>query len=274
MHANYRVFIDRVIQRYEGSYGWNRRDAGGPTKYGITCFDYAEFRHQQMTSMATWVPIVKAMTLDEAEIIYETKYARGVRFDDLPSGIDCVMLDYGINSGVARSVRVARALCRLPAGTNFDIALLDAIKKYGDTKFINDMCDERLRFMHAIRGGTDWLEFGDGWSARVADLRKYCVAKAMGKVPGAAPDLSKVVTPKAINQKTKAGGTISTTGTVATGGGYAIHEGGFNWVWIVAAVVVVAALGVAYEMWKQHKVDKANDTPILTGPLPNVPVAA
>src|SRR5674476_1487153 len=173
MQTDYTPFIDRLIDRYEGGYGWNRKDPGGPTKYGITCYDLAAHRGQKMISMATWAPIVQAMPRSEAEDIYQIKYAAGVAFDDLPAGVDVVMLDYAVNSGVARPIRVARALLNQGAGDRLTPALVDAIKQADPKKFIDDMCAERLHFMHAIRGGSAWTEFGRGWGARVADLKAY-----------------------------------------------------------------------------------------------------
>lgn len=67
--STYKTFIDRMISRYEGGYGWNRKDPGGPTKYGVTCWDLAEHRKFKMDSMARWAPIVQALTIDEAEAI-------------------------------------------------------------------------------------------------------------------------------------------------------------------------------------------------------------
>ena len=52
MQANYKTFITRVISRYEGDYCWDAGDSGGPTKFGITCYDLAEHMGRKMTSMA------------------------------------------------------------------------------------------------------------------------------------------------------------------------------------------------------------------------------
>ena len=43
MAANtYSAFVGGImIPKYEGGYGWDKADPGGPTKYGITCFDLA-----------------------------------------------------------------------------------------------------------------------------------------------------------------------------------------------------------------------------------------
>lgn len=259
MQALYQAFIDRVIHKYEGGYGWNRKDPGGPTNFGITCFDLAEHRGQKMNSMAAWVDPVRNMTLGEAETIYKTKYAAALRFDDLPAGVDCCMLDYGINSGNGRPIAVARRLVGVPgSNARMDQALLDAIKKRDPAQFVDAMCDERLKFMHAIRGGSAWAEFGKGWGARVADLRTYCHHAAQG-VPAAAPaapDLTKVATPKATNvgktaPKTTAGGAV----TSATG----LHLAGFHWGYVIAAVVVCIIGGVLYEAYHDIIAKKANE---------------
>ncbi len=171
MKANYKAFVDRMITKYEGGYGWDAADPGGPTKYGITCYDLAEHRHQKMDSKARWAPIVKAMTLQEAEDIYATKYATSCRFDDLVSGADCAVLDFGVNSGPSRAIKYAQGI----VGTTQDGVLgpitLAAINKMDPNHFIDAYCDARLRF---LRGLGTWGTFGRGWANRVADLRAYC----------------------------------------------------------------------------------------------------
>ncbi len=183
MKANYKAFVGRMIQRYEGGYDWNEHDPGGPTNFGITCYDLAEHRHQKMTSMARWAPLVKAMTLQEAEDIYAIKYATACRFDDLNSGCDCAVFDFGVNSGPSRSIKYAQMV----VGTTRDGVLgpvtLAAINGMDEDKFINSHCDFRLGFLRQL--GT-WRTFGRGWTARVADLRAYC-----HRVAGAAPSSAK-----------------------------------------------------------------------------------
>ncbi len=171
MKANYKAFVDRMITKYEGGYGWDAKDPGGPTKYGITCYDLAEHRHQHMNSMSVWAPLVRAMTLQEAEDIYATKYATSCRFDDLVSGADCAVLDFGVNSGPSRAIKYAQGI----VGTTQDGVLgpitLAAINKMDPNHFIDAYCDARLRF---LRGLNTWSTFGHGWSSRVTDLRAYC----------------------------------------------------------------------------------------------------
>ncbi len=175
MQANYDKFITRVIARYEGGYCWDAGDSGGPTKFGITCYDLAEHMGKRMNNMSAWASIVRAMSLSTAQDIYARKYAQRDRFNELESGADCVILDYGINSGVLRPVWVAQQITGRRRSNVFDDQLLEAINDMSAAHFVDRMCDERLKF---LRGLGIWRRFGGGWATRVADLRRYCKAIA------------------------------------------------------------------------------------------------
>jgi len=267
MLNTYKPFVGRMIQKYEGGYGWDKADTGGPTKYGVTCFDLAEHMGQKMDSMSRWAPIVKAMTLDTAEQIYAKKYAAAIRYNDLPAGIDVEMMDYGVNSGVSRPLRVARAILKLPPGARMDQPLLDALKKTDPDKFIDAMSAERLAFMHAIRGGSAWRTFGGGWGARVADLKAY--AHHLTAAPGAVaepipPDLSNVSTPKAQHGDPKTNSNVikGTTGTVLT-------TGPSGWAAGVPPELLAIGLGfiivggIGYAVWKHQHAAMLNATVVL-----------
>lgn len=260
--ANYQPFVDRMIRRYEGGYCWDKADPGGPTKYGVTCYDLAEHRFQKMTSMAQWAPLVQAMELAEAAAIYRSKYAAAIRFDDLPAGIDCVMMDYAVNSGIGRANLVARRIVGFPAGATMTADLLIAIKAKGAKWFIETMNAERLAFMHQIRGGAAWAQFGKGWGARVADLTVYAEHVAAGAPQASAPpapDLSAVPTPKATHvddpaATAKGGSAIG--GAIVAGG--AAHQAGAPLWAIVLCIAVPAIAGIAYLAWKQNQAARLN----------------
>ena len=173
MQIDYTHFVERMIGRYEGDYGWDKADPGGPTKYGITCYDLAEFMGQTMDSMARWAPIVKAMTLATADTIYAKKYATACAFNDLNAGDDCVVFDFGVNSGSSRSVKYAQKIVGVSADGIMGPVTIASINNHDITGFVNALCDARLTF---LKGLSTWSTFGRGWSARVADLRSYSLA--------------------------------------------------------------------------------------------------
>lgn len=257
MQVDYKPFVDRLIQKYEGGYGWDQSDPGGPTKYGITCYDLAQHRGQKMTSMAAWAPTVRAMGLPEAEAIYQTKYAAAVHFADLRPGMDCVVMDYEVNSGT-RGTLVANSLVGYH-GTVITPAALKLLQETDPVRFINNICDERMRFLRQLR---IWQTYKNGWTARVSDLRSYCLHLAAGK-PAAtapvAPDLSKVPTPKGVHVPNT--GKVAGAGTVAAGAGGAAAASGLpGWAWgSIAAVAVAGAIGFgAYEAYQDAQINKVH----------------
>ena len=173
MQTNYQAFVERMIFRYEGGYGWSHADPGGPTKFGITCYDLAQHLHEPMNSMAAWAPRVKAMSLAVADEIYRTKYATACQFDALNSGCDCVVFDFGVNSGPSRAIKFAQQIVNVHVDGVLGPTTLQAINSFSVPSFINSLCDARLAFLRAL--GT-WGTFGRGWSARVRDLRSYSLA--------------------------------------------------------------------------------------------------
>ena len=175
MQENYEPFVERMIERYEGGYGWDAKDPGGPTKYGITCYDLAQFLHEPMDSMAAWAPRVKAMSLSVADEIYRHKYATACQFDALNSGCDCAVFDFGVNSGPTRAIKTAQQIVGASADGALGPITLAAINGMNPVAFVNKLCDARLGFLRRL--GT-WPTFGKGWSARVKDLRAYCLALA------------------------------------------------------------------------------------------------
>lgn len=250
------AFLSRMIDRYEGGYVWDKADPGGPTKYGITAQALADFRGDKMTSHAAWASEVKAMDKSEAIKIYQKRYAPPVAYNDLPSGVDVTVLDYAVNSGPGRAVRVARRIVGLPDGTIMSPDVVRAIVKMPRADFINAMCDERLRFMQSLKGGAMWKRYGKGWNARVFDLRNYAKALSAGKIVPTGPDLSNVPTPKAEAEKGNKGATAGSTGAgglFATIGGYLAD---LPWMWIAVAVGVVIAVGFAYGIYQDIRAAK------------------
>jgi lysozyme family protein len=74
----------------------------------------------------------------------------------------------------ARPVRVAQSLLKLKVDGIFGPKTLEGCNAADPEWFIDAMCNERLHFMHQIRGGVAWKEFGHGWQRRVDDLDHYC----------------------------------------------------------------------------------------------------
>jgi lysozyme family protein len=164
MKQNYNYCLTQVLKS-EGGYTNDPKDHGGPTNYGITIADYRAYINKSGTASD-----VKNMHLADAQSIYRTKYWNALGCDDLPSGVDYTVFDYGVNSGISRANSVYKRLAlKYPnAGGTYDEAPVD---------LINAINDERLAYMKSLK---TWPHFGAGWGTRVARVRADSIKLATG----------------------------------------------------------------------------------------------
>lgn len=149
MKQNYNDCLNRLLKD-EGGYTNDPNDNGGPTNFGITLADYRKYIKKTGTAAD-----VKDMTVDQAKSIYKSKYWNALDCDNLSSGVDYTVLDYGVNSGLGRPRK--------------------ALQKFKDktgTDLINAVNDERTAFLRAIGVGHN-AKFLNGWMARVKRVRTY-----------------------------------------------------------------------------------------------------
>src|SRR6266852_2743100 len=161
MKSNFNDCLTRVLKD-EGGYSNDPSDSGGATNFGITIADYRKYINSSGTSLD-----VKNMIVDQAKIIYKSKYWDALGCDSLPSGVDYTCFDYGVNSGLGRPRKA-----------------LQKFKSLTGTKLIDAINDERTAFLQAIGVGKN-AKFLKGWLARVSRVRNY--SKSLVSI---APNLS------------------------------------------------------------------------------------
>lgn len=160
------------VLKSEGGYSNDAGDPGGQTMWGITHFDYDEYRRHKGLKRQN----VRKMTKAERNEIYRNKYWDNQRCDDLPAGLDYTIFDYGVNSGVGRSGRVLRKVLGLPTNDwHITPAVVAACKEHRAADLVRAVNDERLRFLHGLR---TWRRFGGGWGRRVKFVKGQSLALA------------------------------------------------------------------------------------------------
>lgn len=158
-----RVNLNAILKlstRNEGGYSNHPRDPGGPTNHGITIGTLGAYMKRKAT-----IADVKALTLDAANLIYETNYWKPIMGDELPTGLDYAVFDFGINSGPSRAIK---ELQKLLPGVAVDGLMgaktLKAISEQDTATLIKALCHARIAFCKRL--GT-WKDFGRGWTIRV-----------------------------------------------------------------------------------------------------------
>ncbi len=89
-----------LILAEEGGLSNHRQDPGGLTKYGISQRSYPTLN-------------IAALTLSEAQALYRRDYWNPIHGDELPSGLDLLMLDCAINQGVVTAIQLLQQAIRI-----------------------------------------------------------------------------------------------------------------------------------------------------------------
>ena len=171
--------------KWEGGYSNDASDPGGPTNWGITIADVRKYINPSADAKD-----VRAISKEQAIKIYQEKYWKTPYYDcdNLASGVDLSVFDFGVNSGPSRAKKFLDKAC---GGT--------------DAQTIIRLNDARLTFLQGLR---TWPVFGKGWGRRVVGIKAKSLEMNKEKP---APSVDKGT------QSAVAGGIIAATTAFITG---------------------------------------------------------
>jgi len=218
------------------------------TKYGIDAASHNEQLAKQGIRLAD-------LTEAQAKQIYLDDYAQSVRFNDLPAGVDTVVIDPAINNGVWRASGWLQSAVGTPVDHSIGPKTIAAVRLSpgGAVPIIQTVSHARLSYDQGL--GALWGRYGKGWGARIAAVEAFSVSLALAAVPGASPatvqaDLTKHAETAAKDAKSAQSSAtgVGTTGTVASGGA---NQGGLD-KWAVIMLVAITLLGLGYFLYQRY----------------------
>lgn len=109
MKHNFDPFFDELI-KHEGGFTDDPRDPGnqredgfgnaGSTNLGVTAQVWSEW-----TGKPSPKSVMRDLTKDDIKPMYKSKYWDAVKGDNLPSGVDISVADFGVNAGPRRAAK-------------------------------------------------------------------------------------------------------------------------------------------------------------------------
>ncbi len=151
-----------VILGEEGGIANHRKDPGGLTNYGISQRSYPTLN-------------IAALTLDDAKAIYRRDYWNPIRGDELPSGLDLLMLDSAINQGVVTAINLLQQALHIADDGLLGPQTLAAANS-AMPNLLDDFAAERaLRYEFNRNEET----FGRGWYRRLLRINRQAWARAL-----------------------------------------------------------------------------------------------
>jgi len=180
MEQNFDQCLEWLLE-HEGGFVNHPKDPGGITNKGITARTYqqwlAETRDLADHESEPWAAdvaeaLIKNIPTSHVESIYREEYWNRLNCDDLPSGIDWCVFDWGVNSGVGRSARALQKCVEVTADGAIGPMTLKAVKSYDQEDLIEHFFQRRQQFYEGLR---TFETFGKGWTRRNQETREQAL---------------------------------------------------------------------------------------------------
>ena len=169
MDRNFSRCLGAVLEE-EGGFSNHPRDPGGATMRGVTLESFRAFVKPDAS-----VDDLKAITAEQAGVVYRRHYWDKVLGASLPDGVDHAVFDFAVNSGPVRAVNMLQAIVGAKVDGHVGPETLRMVGAMDADMIITALCDRRLAFLQSL--GT-WDTFGKGWAGRVERVRKLAMELA------------------------------------------------------------------------------------------------
>lgn len=170
MNSNWKQAFEQMLAS-EGGFTDDERDKGnklpdgrkGSTMLGVTQFNWENHIGHQVTHDQ-----MRKLTAADVEPLYKKKYWDVVRADELPSGIDYLVFDMGVNAGPGRSIKLLQISVGVPADGGFGPITMKAVLAADPVELIERFSAEKEAF---YLGLNDFAVYGKGWLNRVSAVK-------------------------------------------------------------------------------------------------------
>ena len=154
----------KLILHHEGGYVNHPKDPGGETNLGVTKRVYEEWGGTKD---------MKDLTVEDVSPIYKKNYWDRIKGDELPSGLDLCVFDFGVNAGTGRAAKFLQRLVDTTVdggiGPNSLRAVDEHVSRWSIEQTIDDYQAERQKYYEKLK---TFETFGRGWTRRVQETTK------------------------------------------------------------------------------------------------------
>jgi lysozyme family protein len=160
----------KALLKHEGGFVNHPKDPGGMTNLGVTKKVWEEFVGHEVDEQT-----MRGLTPESVAPLYKQRYWDAVRGDDLPSGVDFVVFDCAVNSGVGRASKFLQRAVNVADDGKIGSGTLAAVNSKDPKELLNSFCDQRQAFLESL---PTFDTFGKGWTRRVLEVREQATHMA------------------------------------------------------------------------------------------------
>ena len=166
MKSNYDKCL-KTILHHEGGYVNHPKDPGGETNLGVTKRVYQE--HGGTKDM-------KDLLVEDVAPIYKKGYWDKMKGDDLPSGLDLCVFDFGVNAGPGRAAKFLQSMIGTTVdggiGPNTLAKVEEYVRENGEHETVKKYQEMRQKYYEQL---STFATFGKGWTRRVEETTKLAL---------------------------------------------------------------------------------------------------
>jgi len=166
MKSNFEECMARLLA-HEGGYVWHAEDPGGETNLGVTRAVYEQYAGRQVMDGE-----MEGLTHDDVYPIYKENYWDRVRGDDLPSGVDWAVFDWGVNSGTSRAAKALQRIVGVEQDGGIGPMTLQAVASIEPVDIVDQMHYMREGFYRSL---STFDTFGRGWLRRNDETKEQAL---------------------------------------------------------------------------------------------------
>jgi len=163
---NYQKCLETILH-HEGGYVNHPKDPGGETNLGVTKRVYEEWGGTKD---------MKDLLVEDVAPIYKKNYWDRVKGDDLPSGLDLCVFDFGVNAGTGRAAKYLQNLVGAGADGAIGPGTLGKVNAYVEEHGVEETIK---KYQEARQGYYESLStfetFGRGWTRRVTETTELAL---------------------------------------------------------------------------------------------------
>jgi|TARA_R110000824_G_scaffold5594_2_gene25787 lysozyme family protein len=166
MKQNFEQCMGWLLE-HEGGYVNHPSDPGGETNLGVTRAVYEQYAGRQVMDGE-----MQGLTHDDVYPIYKENYWDRVRGDELPSGVDWSVFDWGVNSGTSRSAKALQRIVGVEQDGGIGPMTLQAVAEMEEAEIIEQMHYVREKFYRSL---STFDTFGKGWLRRNDETKEQAL---------------------------------------------------------------------------------------------------
>lgn len=164
---NWEICLETILH-HEGGYVNHPKDPGGETNLGVTKRVYEEWGGTKD---------MKELTVEDVAPIYKTNYWDRVKGDQLPSGLDLCVFDFGVNAGTGRAAKYLQKLVGAGADGAIGPATLAKVHEFISMEGLEGTIQEyQSRRQGYYESLSTFETFGRGWTRRVDETTEKALS--------------------------------------------------------------------------------------------------